>query len=286
MEMFNDDSMFPDLEFVIPGLASPLLLHRGIMARSSRLMQGLLKAKRSAQSADAGQIQWMYDTSKDVDRAALVKVLRFCYGETLNLSAEGGELCAVVAALCRLQVICLEETLKRLTAFAVEQAEKDLTVGIQLLKETQSYQECCSESTCEMEIALAKVVLTRANICNRFESVVDGCLMKLPQKFLDIAEYGEPHTSYSEFSIRTRFVRFTDELGRNEKEEIMKKCDWGKLNLNEVRELRSLGIVSQDVIMGVYDRVLETTEKKVDKSMGTTMDEGECFVLVTRDGNG
>ena len=85
MEMFNDDSMFPDLEFVIPGLASPLLLHRGIMARSSRLMQGLLKAKRSAQSADAGQIQWMYDTSKDVGRAALVKVLRFCYGETLNV---------------------------------------------------------------------------------------------------------------------------------------------------------------------------------------------------------
>lgn len=76
-----------------------------------------------------------------------------------------------------------------------------------------------------MDKALGKAVLTAKNIQDHYETVVDDCLMKLPPKYLDIAEYGMPHTKFSEFSIRTRYVREHEEaLTDEEKETILKKC--------------------------------------------------------------
>ena len=83
-------------------------------------MEGLLKAKETANSGDANKIEWLFDTANKVDRDALVKVLRFCYDETMSVNAKGGELCALIVAMCRLQMTCLQEMVTKLTQFAVE----------------------------------------------------------------------------------------------------------------------------------------------------------------------
>ena len=77
IELFDNKDSFPDLKFVIPGQKNALNLHRVIVGLRSKLAQGLLKAKEAANSADANVIEWVFDTSKDVDRMALVKGLRF-----------------------------------------------------------------------------------------------------------------------------------------------------------------------------------------------------------------
>ena len=263
-ELLDNKDMFPDMVFVVAGLESPLLLHKGIMAKTSKLVEGLLKAKQTAKTGDSNQIEWPFDTTNERDRAALVKALRFCYDETMTVDAKGGELCAVIAALCRLQVTCLREMIVKLTGFALEQAKKDASVGKELLKETQLYPECCNHNTVELDKALTKVVLTRKNICENFETVVGDCLMKLPKHFLDMAEYGEPHTPFSEFNIRVQYLKEHDDtLTKEEKEMVMKKCDWTNLMSKELMTLRELDVLGKDAMIEACSKALENIEEKL-----------------------
>ena len=265
-ELFNNNDMFPDMEFVVPGLERPLLLHKGIMAKTSKFVQGLLKAKKTANNGNENRVEWPFDTTNKVDRDALVKVLRFCYDETMTVDAKGGELCAVIAAMCRLQVTCLQEMVTKLTQFAVEQSEKDVGVGVEMLKETQLYAECRNPNTVELDKALAKVVLTPKNISEHFVSVVNDCLMKLPMEYLDMAEYGEAHTQFSEFSVRLQYVKeHRDGLSKAGQEMIMKKCDWTLLLSDELKELKKLNVVGQDVMIDLCNQVLSNTEKERDE---------------------
>ena len=261
--LFNNKDMFPDMEFAVPGLERPLLLHKGIMAKTSKFVQGLLKAKETAKSDDANKIEWPFDTTNEVDRDALVKVLRFCYDETMTVDAKGCELCAVIAAMCRLQMICLQEMVTKLTQFAVEQAEKDVSVGVEMLKETQLYAECRNPNTVELDKSLAKVVFTPKNTSEHFENVVNNCLMMLPMEYLDMGKYGEAHTQFSEFSVRAQYVKeHGDGLSKADQEMIMKKCDWTKLESAELKELDELGIVDLRDMLSIYHTVLTRTEKE------------------------
>ena len=264
-ELFNNKDMFPDMEFVVPGLSEPLLLHKGIMAKTSKFVQGVLKAKQTTKAIDENKVGWTFDATNEVDRDALVKVLRLCYDETMTVDSKSGELCAVIAALCRLQVTCLDDVIRKLTMFAVDQAKNDVMIGTQLLKETQQYPECCSQNTVELDKALAEVVLTTENITEHFDTVVDKCLMELPAKYLGMAEYGEPHTQFSEFSVRAQYLMVHgDSLSKKEKEMIMEKCDWTRLLSNELRQLKELDVVGQDVMIEVCNQVLENTEDLLD----------------------
>lgn len=107
--LFNNKDMFPDMEFVVPRAGKTTAVAQGIIAKTSNFVQGLLKAKETASSGDANRIEWPFDTTNEVDRDALVKVLRFCYDETMSVNAKGGELCALIVAMCRLQMTCLQE---------------------------------------------------------------------------------------------------------------------------------------------------------------------------------
>ena len=169
----------------------------------------------------------------------------------------------MIAALFRLQLTCLDDVVPQLIAFTVEQAKKNPLLGTKLLMETQFYPECCSANTCEVDKALAKVVFTAENICQNYEAVVKGCLMKLPIEYLEMVEYGKPHTLYSEFALRTLYVKEHDKsLSRDEKQLLLSKCDWTKLRSGELKTLRELEIVGQDVMTEASDKVLESTEKE------------------------
>ena len=261
-DLFDNEKTFPDLDFIIPELERPLKLHKAILSQTSTLIEGILKAKQDAEGADRNEIRWMFDTSKKVDREALVKVLRFCYGDAVTVGVNDGECCAVIAALYRLQVICTVDTAAQLSKFSVEQAEEDLTVGAELLLATQHYPECTNTNYCALDKQLAEIVLKKEIMQKDYDTVVDRCLMKLPAQYLDIANYGDAHTKWSELTMRARYVRYHSEsLNQKDKEELLKKCDWNHLMSGELEKLNEFGVVEKDTILVMYHDTLECTER-------------------------
>lgn len=265
IELFNNEETLPDLFFVFgeEENTESLELHRGILARGSMLAQGTLKSKERAGKADMNQMGWVFETKKEVDRNALVKALRFCYGESMRVGTRDGECCAVIATLSRLQMTCLNEVVEELVAFATEQAEKDVKVCAELLAATQDYPECRNANTCELDKALATILFTTKNLRDNYEDVVDNCLMRLPPEYLEMVEFGEPHTNCSEFNIRLQYVNHNGEnTSAEEKREEINKCDLTTLNREELIKLKELGVVEPERMMILYDQTLEKTERE------------------------
>ena len=62
-----------------------------------------------------------------------MKVLRFCFGETMKVAPH--EVCPVVAAVFRLQLNDAQEVVKKLEDFAVRVEQEDVGAGAAMLKE-------------------------------------------------------------------------------------------------------------------------------------------------------
>ena len=128
------------------------------------------------------------------------------------------------------------------------------------------YEECCKAETCTLNKELAKNVLTKENMLEHFREVVNDCLMTLPPEFLDEAEYGEPHTWYSEFCLRAKYARWhSKEMSEEEKYAMITKCDWPTLNSQELKELRLTGIVDKDELLEAHEKALECCEIEKEK---------------------
>lgn len=266
VDSFDNEDSFSDLDFVVAGLERPLMLHKMIVGRASAFAQKIMKCKQTADSEDKNTIVWPFDTTKDVDRDALKKALRFFYGNSAVVGMKDGECCAMIATLIRLQLIHMDDVIEKLINFAVEQGMKDVRAGAELLILMQDYPELCDETTCKLEQELTKVVLTSKNISENSDVIVDNCLMSLPAKFLDMTEYGALHTQFSEFHVRLQYVRtHVDDLESEEKQEIMMKCDWTKLQSNELKQLCDLGIFGTQLMISIYQSILENTEKERDE---------------------
>ena len=260
VESFNNADSFPDLDLVVPGMEGFLSLHKKILAKASRTFKTILKDHPEK------TLEWMFETKNEMDKQALLKVLRFCYGETLSVGTKNGECCALIAALSRLQVTCLEEVIPKMKNFALELARNDLIGGVELLKMCVHYEECCKAETCTLNKELAKIVLTKENMLNHFREVVDDCLMTLPPEFLDEAVYGEPHTWCSEFCVRAKYVRrHSKEMSDEDKHAMVTKCDWSKLNSQELRDVKLTGIVDKDELLEAHEMALEHCEIEKEK---------------------
>lgn len=277
---FNNQESFPNLEIVVQGLSESIWVHKRTLAKASKSLNALLHKGGS-------KIEWPYDTNMDVDRQALIKVLRFFYGEPLRVGTDDGECCAVIAVLDRLDVTCRCEAVELLKEFAVKQAEKDLGIGIELLKASLRYEECHVSDLSKylfdgddddndndekklkdrddlpLNIQLSRVVLTRKNLDEGYKEIVDECLMELPVEYLDIMEYGEPHTEYSEFSIRYKFIEtHSSQMSKEKQGKVMGKLDMTQLNSKEMRQLRDLGIIDNETMLDMYSRALEHCENE------------------------
>ena len=258
-----DNPESSNMRFLVPGMEKPLNLHLEIMSTTSNLVKRMMTQEANEYQRGGG---WRYDMSREVDRKALEKVMRFCYGENMVIEAESGECCAVIAALYRLQVTCADEAVKKIGNFALEVSKNDLKIGVKLLKESAIYQECCTGGGCGLDKALSQIVLTADNIHNQYETVVENCLMKLPHRFLDMAEYTEQHTKYSEFWIRVEYVKqHPDCLTYEQSEMILRECNWNELNYKELKGLRELEVVKDKDLLDAFQYVLEKTEKERDE---------------------
>lgn len=260
IDNFENEDTYPELEFVVAGMAKPLHLHRKILATTSEYFRTTLKETKDL------RLEWPYDTSKEVDRDALVEALRFCYGETLSVDMNKGECCAMIAALSRLQVTCLDDATGLLMNSAVSEAKRNLATGVELLKACTRYKECCGSRHFSLDKKLAAIVLTRDNMYDHYKEVVDECLMVLPAYYLTVAEYGEPHTRCSEFCLRTKYVRCHTDMNKEEKQALVGKCDWSTLNSQELRELRLADIIDKDELLEAQEKALEYCEVKNERA--------------------
>ena len=260
MESFNNADSFPDLDLMVPGMEGFLTLHKKILAKASRTFKTMLK------DHPGKKLEWIFETKNEMDKQALLEALRFCYGEELSVGTRNGECCALIAALSRLQVTCLDEVIPKMNIFALELARNDLIGGVELLKICVHYEECCKAETCTLNKELARIVLTKENMLDHFREVVDDCLMTLPPEYLDEAEYGEPHTWCSEFCLRAKYVRWhSKELSDEEKHAMVTKCDWSTLNSQELRELRLTDLVDKDELLGAHEKAFECCEIEKEK---------------------
>ena len=268
-----DNPESSDMEFMVQGMEKPLKLHRVIMSTASNFVRRML----TQQGGNENSRGWVYDMSRNVDKKAMVKVIRFCYGEDMEIGVDNGECCAIIAALYRLEVTCTEEIVKRIGYFGLEEAKKDLRVGVKLLKECVAYPECCTEHGCGLDMALSQIVLTADNVRNNYETVVDDCLMMLPPRYLDVVGYGSPHTKLSDFHIRFGYViRNANFLTTEMKEMIMKRCNMNDMRCEELKALRQVGALKLNDLLDAFQFALEKMEKIVDelKKRGITIETG------------
>ena len=269
-ESFDNPDLFPDLEFIIAGMEKALQLHRKILAQASKMIKAMLNKRRDL------RLEWPYDTSNEMERQVLVKALRFCYGETQTVGTKNGEFIAFMAALTRLQVTCLDEVITTLNNFAMEVAKRSLETGIEMLKECIRYKKCCDGIQLGLDKKLAAIVLTKDNMHTHYKEVVDECLMVLPPEYLMDAEFGEPHTRWSEFALRMKNVRcHTKELSNEEKHTIVSMCDWSMLNNQELRELGWADYIGKDELLEAHEKALEYHEVENEQvnSMTKKMEE-------------
>ena len=254
IESFDNAEAYPDMELVVTGMSKPLQLHKWILTRASQWADKMLRGQKDT------RLGWP-DTIKETDREALMKGLRFCYGETQSIGTKNGECCAMIATLTRLQVTCLDDVVTTLINFAMDEAKRDMETGVELLKACTRYKECCGSNPLSLDKRLAAIVLTKDNMRAHYKDVVDNCLMMLPPEYLMVAEYGEPHTRWSEFCLRTKYVRLhSKELSVEEKEALVSKCDWSSLNSQELRELRLADIIDKDELLEAHEKALEYCE--------------------------
>ena len=261
IESFDNPDFYPELEFVVGGMEKPLQLHRRILAHASGKVKAMLNERRGL------KLEWPYDTTKEVDREALVKALRFCYGETQTVGTKNGECVAMIAALTRLQVTCLDDVVMLLSNFAMDEAKRNLEIGVELLKACAGYKETNGTNQLTLDKKLAAIVFTKDNMQEHYKEVVDECLMVLPPEYLMTAEFGEPHTQLSEFFLRTKYVRRNaNKLTKEHKQAMVAKCDWSTLNSQELRELRLADIIDKDELLEAHEKALEHCEIENDEA--------------------
>ena len=231
------------------------------LAKVSGLVASMREEKRLRQRGGRFTLYWEHDTSRGVDKESLVKTLHFCSGETITVGVKNGECCAIIAALFRLDVSDARESIAELCDFAVEQARRNVVWGAVLLKASSRYPECCNEQ-CTLDERLAKVVLTKERIHDEYSVVVDGCLMTLDSRYLDMAEYGKPRTQWGEFSIRTRYVRYHAEMDQKERDSLV-TFNLGVFINEELEAMDEQGILNREIIASMYSAIL--SEGSVDK---------------------
>ena len=262
IESFDNPDFYPDLEFVVAGMERPLQLHKRILARSSGYIKPLLNRQKNQ------RLEWPFDTTKEADRDALVKVLRFCYGETQIVGTKNSECIAMIVALTRLQVTDLNDVVTVLSNFAMDESKRNVEIGVELLKTCIGYRECYDMSQLGLDKKLAATVFTKDNMQEHYKEVVDDCLMVLPPEYLMFVEFGEPHTRCSEFCLRTKYVRFhSKEMTAEEKRAMVFKCDWSTLNSQELQELHLAEIIDRDELLEAHEKALERCE--IEKEQAT-----------------
>jgi len=195
----------------------------------------------------------------------LIKWLRFCYGEDQSFAYD--ECCAAISVMFQLQLKCMNELFAQFSSYLTDVSKNHNEIGVQLLFSCVEYDECRRKEP-RIDRVIAHCLFTRDNIVTKYDLIVNQCLLKLPADYLDFVEYGKPHTEYSEFSIRARYVedqRYKPSLTLEEKRSIMEKVRGTELNSEEMRKLHSMMIFNSDEQLDRCLSALSVAESRAER---------------------
>ena len=254
-ERFNNEESYPDMELIVNGFQKPIVSHRTFLGSISGWFKKNLCDKWGQ------RLEWPYDTENEMEREVLMKTLRYCYGETMNVGTKNGECFSLITTMTRLQLTCLDDVVTTMNNFIIEEAKRKIENGVELLKECTRHTMCCGTNELSLNKRLASVVLTNDNMESHYREVVDGCLMMLPPDYLMMTEYGQPHTCLSEFCLRAKYVRLhSKEMSIESQHEMVMSCDWSTLNSEEFVELRLTGVADKDELLVAHEKALGSCE--------------------------
>ena len=103
--------------------------------------------------------------------------------------------------------------------------------------------------------------------------------MVLPFQYLDIAEFGEPHSELSDFNIRMRYIEGHDStISLEDKRKILSHVKVEELGSKEIRRLGNSHTLDYDVFVDICVRSLqlhEGTEKKSSEKLNSCKTDAE-----------
>lgn len=262
VQHFDDENDYPDIFLVFPGRTSPVFLHRAHL-RVSQTLDDIFNNRPSARGT-YNQTTRVMDSvfvgMGEAQRQMFLGWLGFCYGREMVIEPRFAP--AALSVLVHLQLVHGEWAQRHLERFMIDAATRDPEMGALMLVEYSTYKECHCHELCSVGSELARCVLSRENIETHYEAVVDKCLQHLPYSYLDMAEYGEPHTEHSEFSVRVRYVHFNDSTSPAEKSYVMKQCRPEEFGSAEMATLCSFPFMSKDDLLAIYQKVLVSMESR------------------------
>ena len=234
----------PDLDFVVPGMGAPLKLHRCLLCVASSLVHDVLALKPEK---DRGRFVWPFDTETKKDREALVKALRFCYGGTLTLESPK-QVCAVIAAINRLQVRNATSVIAKLKRIALEAAHGE--AGLEILRECLKYEECCRARCVQLDALVLEKLLPA------LKAVPEDILKKLQPCCVDAVKYQDVH---SEFLLRMSAAAIKEDA--QSKRSFMDKMDTSRCSAAELAQLNEMGIYTKEEMLAKYAEALAARDK-------------------------
>jgi len=131
VEKFNKQTFAPDVGFIMEGMDEPILLHTAILGKTSALLASVFQGQSTpicVLDEEKHLIIWKGAETEDVKvtpedyRHAIIKVLRFLYGEDQSLLFE--ECAGTLKGIAEMAPPNLEELVKSITQYLVECAQK------------------------------------------------------------------------------------------------------------------------------------------------------------------
>ena len=260
-----DNLSYPDLTFVIPGLDKSLGLSRDTLIKASTMLDVLFREKTGtfcAYDEKARRLEWTYSKTaiNEVYRNVLVKWLRFCYGEDQKFSL--AECPSALVVLFQLQLKCGDEIREKIKTHMLNAAKCDVELGVDMLLQCAVDNGDSGEMK-DISEALAKTLLTRYNMDDKFELIFD-CLMKLPAHYLNFAEYGDGHNERGEVNVRVRYIRYHPGLDKESKLAVLRECCGKKISAEEIELLKELELLNNEDLIEMR---LKSTEIELQEAI-------------------
>lgn len=285
-ELFDDQKgeSFPDVTIDLPNCSENLSLHRVILSKASQGLGTVFRGKPTfwcTYNAQSRHLAWKTHCDSDVEGSVLKKWLHFCYGSEMYLTIY--EAVAGLWTLMQLKLRQEEELGLIIKQFIAPEVPRNVEIEVQVLKQCIAYGKDCDQAYDTLIATLAERVLSRDNITNNFDLVVDHCLMELPPSFLDKAHYGDVWTKYSEFELRKLYIeRHSNELSAEDKDRIMSQCKEVMPNSSELKQMVEQGSFSQESLLMLFQKALEHCEKERDAQKARA-DAADATIATMRD---
>lgn len=251
----HSEDYFADLcVFLHDRDATPLLLHRVLLSRTSRTFEALLHGKKGSSTATYNPTTRCVKGLPPCD-AAIVSLLRFCYGAKLTVNKDNAVLVLVALAFMKLKQKHNEIRAQIRTLI------KDITVhrvadGLAMVRQGEDYDKAFDTTFC-VGASIARVVFPVINIETSLQALTDT-LITLSPEYLDIVNYGSDKSQAHEAEIRLAYVRHnTTTLSYDEAKKIVSPLCISKLPIPTVMQLASLELCDTKelaaVIQGLYN---------------------------------